>query len=887
MNRRRPSFGARIYGWLLLLLPAPVRRRDREEMLLLFDELWQEAAGGPERLRVAFRTYGRVPAVLLKEWFRESTRPRKGSIAVWFGSLRFDFRVGARALAKTPLPTSIAIGTVAAAIALTTLTLSTVYGTLLRPLPFESAERVMAISWVNADFEARDLQYYRDRQTAFERVEAYTRRRVSVLGLSDFPESVQAAFVTASALAHLGVAPVLGRLFPAGEGLTEPVEHVVLGYDLWLNRYAGDPAVIGRRLRVDGHDLEILGVMPEGFAFPVMQSMWLPLDVGFGDGPGSGRSFSVFGRLNGDRSQSYAASEAEAIAEGLRTDFPSGNPPEGAIVTPFARRHLPEGIDSLLFVILGSVVAVLLIACSNLTNLLLARATIRRREVAICGALGASRARIVQQFLVEALVLSMAGTALGLCLALLGLDVLTDAVSNVRLPYWVEYRVDGPILAITASLMIGVALFAGTVPAIRALRGDARPALGNGDRGSSAGQIGRAGSALVTAQITLSLALLVAAGLLIKSAIRLDTMDRGFDTEEVLAAQINLSEVGHPNPDRVFLNLVEELEALPSIDQAALARNAPGTGGTFAWDIWVQGEEYGPRVPTADGKNIGHGYFETLGIDLLEGRDFTSTESLYSRAEGGPHVVIVNRLFAQRHLGSSPVGRRIQFGSHDPEEPWYTVVGVVEDGYVGSNAGGIGLTTDSNEQMYIPWGAAQYRSGTLLLRTRGEPEASISDVRAILAQIAPNTPLTDPSRLTHRVEETTWAFGLFGRAFTAFGAVALLISMAGLYGVIAFNMSQRRREMGTRMALGADSGAIVRLSLYDGSIQLLLGMAFGSLAGFLLATALESVTFGVSVGDAQVYAYAIGLVGLAGGLATLIPSLSTARLDPLEALRSE
>jgi hypothetical protein len=342
----------------------------------------------------------------------------------------------------------------------------------------------------------------------------------------------------------------------------------------------------------------------------------------------------------------------------------------------------------------------------------------------------------------------------------------------------------------------------------------------------------------------------------------------------------------HPDAGLFFQTLVDELEALPSVDQAAVARSAPGTGATFAWDVWVDGEEYGPaNIPTADGKNIGRGYFEAMGLDFVEGRDFTPDESRFVQGRSPPTVVIVNRTFAQRHLGPARIGRRVQFGAYDPEAPWFTVVGVVEDGYVGSRSGGIGLHAGAEEQMYIPWGLVPYRDAALLVRTRGEPEASLPEVRALLSELAPGVPLVEPAQLSRRIEETTWASSLFARIFTAFGMTALLMAVVGLYGVIAFDVGQRRKELGTRIALGASPAGIVRLSMREGAIQTGIGLVIGSFLGLLLADALQAVIFQVGTWDRSVYLVAIAVVSVAALTASLAPALTASRLDPQTALR--
>jgi predicted permease len=901
MNPWESRFASRIFRALLCLCPRDLRsNRDPGEF---FDEMLAEEFARSGRVgagRFCLLSYMDVLATAAARWCRLlaarrarlskrlTGSGRDGRMRNWIASIRADLGVGVRSLRKTPTTTTIAVATVAISIALTTLVFSAIQGALLRPPPFRDGERVMAVDWIDADFEASDFTYFRSRQSAFERVDGYFRARVTVEGLAEYPESLPAAVVTASSLDHLGVPPSLGALFPEGEGETRAVEHVVVGFGIWQSRFGGSNDVLGRRITVEGNELEIVGVMPDGFAFPVSESIWIPMDLTYGSGPGSGRSFSAFGRLSEGRSPADAEVEATAIAEEIGAQNILSTPPTGATVEPFARRHLPPGIQTPLYLMLATVVLVLLVACANLANLLVARSLVRRGEVALRGALGAGQGRLAQQFLVEAALVSGAGTVIGLMGAAQSVGMLNRAVVDVQLPYWVEFRVDGAVLVFTTLLMVTVALAAGAWPAVSAARCRIAAVLRSGGRGSTGG-LGRTGSALVAGQISLSLALLIGAGLLIKSVTALGALDFGYDADNVLTAQISVPPQAAPNAGDFFLTLVSELEALPGIEQAALTRNAPGTGETFAWDVWIEGEERGsaPNAPAADGKNIGHGYFEALGMEIFEGRDFTADEARFDPAADGPYLVIVNRTFAQRHLGPSAVGRRVQFGARDPEAPWFTVIGVVADGYVGSRSGGIGLPASPQRQMYIPWGLVPYRSGTLLLRTRSTPEAVLPEVRTLLAEIAPGVPLIDPAPLTDRIRESTWAFALFGSVFSAFGLVALIMSAGGLYGVIAFEAAQRRRELGMRMVLGASPVGIIGLSVQDGARKILVGVLAGAALALFFAANLRSLVFGVDTRDPLVYATAIGLVCVTGLLACLVPALAVSRLDPLTALRQD
>jgi predicted permease len=823
------------------------------------------------------------------ERMRERTREARG--VMFMEALLWDLPRAARSLGSSWIVSTTAVVTIALGVALTTTTFSVVHGILLDPLPYPGADGLMAVSLTLAEdgsaqpeFEALDLRDFRDRQTSFESVEGYSRRSVALTDTDRFVQSLPAGIVTAGALEALGVPPLLGRTFRPGEDFTANIGQVVLGHDTWLERYGGDAAILGRTITVDERNLEVIGVMPMGFTFPVAEELWLPMDF---DMPttdrGSGRSFEVFGRLRPGLGAEAAAAEAAAIVRQVSEES-AGPPTLGAAVYPLAERHLPGGIGPMLRVMFAAVLGVLLIACANVANLLLARTLTKGREVSVRAALGAPRHRIGQHFLLESLILSALGCLLGLGLAVLGVEAVDTSFASLPLPSWVDVTLSAPAVGLVALLVVLVAAGAGALPALYAVRAEAAPALRHGGRGSTVGRVRGWGGLLVSAQVALSSALLIGAGLLIRSVVELRSYDLGYDAGRILAADFRLPASDYPTPDErsvLFVELLERASALPGATGASIVRSAPGTGPTFSWDFAVEGEDYPTDVhPTANGVPVAHGYFAAMGIELIQGREFTADESRF----GTRPALVVNETLARRYLGSSAVGRRVRMGAEDDEAPWMTVVGVVRDTYVGSRSGGIGLDPAPVPQMYVSWGVAPYSSGTLLVSSENDPTALAAAVRELLRDVGPTVPLYNASPLDERIAETTWAFGLFGTVFTVFGLLALVLSAVGLYGVMAFSVAQHRREMSVRMALGAHAGSIMASQLTEAGRRVALGVGAGFLLSLFVGRGLRALLFGVEPFDLAVNAVVLATVAGTGLLAALVPALRAARTEPAESL---
>lgn len=848
--------------------------------------LRSEMSEGPRRgvafllgsLADALAVAGRgLIASLVREW-RSAFAPSSGP------------RLAFRSLARTPGMMTLTVVTIAIGVGLTTVGFNVVYGVLLRPLPFSDPDQLVAIELQRADgrqgapdFEALDLLELRERQSSFAGVDGYYRRSATLTDQDGYPRKVATGVVTATALSRLGVEPLLGRTFRPGEDFTGSIDWVVLGHDIWSERYAGDTQILGRTLMIDGQRAVVVGVMPEGFRFPVNEDMWVPMDFALPTiDRGSGRSFSVFGRLSSGVDAGSAETEVSAIMAAIAAENPETHPPLSAEVVPLADRHLPPGVRSMLAALLLALGAVFLIACANAGNLVLARSIGRRQEHAVRSALGGTHGHALGSAFAEALVLAVIGCGLGGSLAWFVMDPIQASLPDFGLPFWVDFSMGLAGLGLLASLGVIVVALCGTTAALQSAPTRIGQVLRQGSRDGKANGIGRAGQALVVVQIAMSFAVLVGGGLLFESLIRLRLEDRGYDGQRVLAVDLRLPETLFSNEERgaFFDQLLRDGTQLQGIEGVAIARGAPGTGPTFDWPFSVVGEPSSSEgLPRADGVPVSRGYFGTLDIELVEGRDFTPEESVY----GSEPALIVNRVLAEQYLSGDAVGRRIQIGG-DVNDPGLQVVGVVADTYVGSSSGGFGLRPVGTPQMYLSWGAAPYLGGTLLVRTEGPASLALSSLREFLQAQSAEVPLADARNLDALVVESTWAFGLFGSLFGGIGLAALVMAGVGLFGVLSFNVKRRQSEMGIRLALGANPAGIALLVVRRAAVQLMVGIALGGVLSLGIARSVRALLFGVNALDLSVYGTILGTMVFAAALAVAWPARTAARQDPAVSL---
>lgn len=813
-----------------------------------------------------------------------------------------DLRYGVRMLFRTPTLSSVSILTMGLGIGLVTFTFSIVYGAVLRPVPVRDADRLVVVTATipergvdRMSLPMADFVAFRDQSTAFETLAAAYAGTVNIAGDEGPPQRFDGAFMTANGIDILGVPPFLGRTFQPGEDVPGAEGTLVLGYDVWRNQFAADEAIIGRRVRANGENMTIIGVMPPGFRFPFDQEMWLAYRGEWEGLPRrEGSFFEAYGYLKEGATMETAREEVQIIAARLASEFPGTNEGISANVQPYKEAYMPREITSVLWLMLGATVGVMLIACANVANLLLARASLRARDVAVRTALGANRMRIVRQLLTETLVLGALGGVVGLVIAYVSTDLFNTALVDIQKPYWIDIRTDVPALLFTGGITLLAAMAAGTVPALRVSGASVGDVLRDESRGSSSLRIGRTTGVLVVGELAVSCALLIAAGFMVQSVINAQTMDLGFNPRSLMTARVGLFETEYPTRDdrqQFFRELYTRLNEESGVRSAALTSNLP-SGGTGRWNFAVEGESYetDAEYPVTNGAQISAGFFDTMGSSLIAGREFRLAETFWSSDTEGQiePVTIVNKSFADKYLPETdPLGKRVRLGVSDSENPWMRIVGVVPDQYVGGGVGGIGNDQVPPEQIYYPLAQADLRFMSMVLRSEGAPDGLANQARRVVTSIDPNLPIYFVAPMDQVLRDNSWAISLFGSLFTIFGAAALFLAAVGLYGVMSFSVAQRRQEMGVRMALGAEARDILRIIFRRVGVQLAIGLTIGVGLAYAASGPLRFIMFGVETTEVKVYAAVVVTLVATGLLATFFPAHRATRVDPVTALRPD
>jgi predicted permease len=798
-----------------------------------------------------------------------------------------DLRYAGRMLIKSPWMSATSSGALALGIAVTAVMFSIVYGALMRGLPFEGGDRIMMLQRTlrggTMSGSIHDYLDWREQQTSFESLAAHFEGTVNVRW-TDRPERFDGAFITANGFAALGVQPILGRTFREDEDEAGAPMVLILSHHVWMDRFGGSPDALGQVVKVNGEQAEIVGVMPEGFLFPTQQDVWVPLRMNALALPrGQGQGLTVYGKLREGVSEDQAMTELSGIAARLAREYPDANEGVGVTLGSFHEQAVGDDAPALLFAMLGVVSLVLLIACANVANLLLARAAARTKEVGIRTAMGASRWRVVSQMVAEALALALVAAVVGSGLAWLGIEWFDRAIEGTDPPFFLVFKLDVPILLFILGVSVLAAVVAGGIPALKSSGLDVGSVLKDESRGSSSLRIGRLTKILVVGEIAMSMALLVAAGLMTKSITTLRDYDFGFDGDAVFTARVGLFESEFPDAASRALfyeDLRRRVADAPGIQASSLATILPGVGSNFS-TFGVEGEAYvdDRDYPGARWGQVDPGYFRTLGVDVSMGRDFEPSDAIDAEP-----VAIVNASFAQRFLGEgSPLGRRFRPGRAEDDGPWLTVVGVVPDLWMQ----GAGNLDGDPEGYYVPVAQSDARFMSILARGPADPMDLTAAVRDAVGAANADTPIYFVETLAGRIAENTWVYNVFGVLFMIFGAVALALASIGLYGVMAFSVGRRTPEVGIRMALGAQRSQVRSLILKQGVIQTLLGVGLGFGLAVLVARTLGMVLFEVSPNDPAVFGIvALMLVGT-GIAASMIPARRATRVDPLVALRSE
>ncbi len=809
-----------------------------------------------------------------------------------------ELRYAARALLKRPGFSVVAVLTLALGIGANTAIFSVVNATLLRPLPFKDPERVvmiwgflpkMADTTDKLPNSAPNFLGLKSQSQSFERLAAFRSWSWQMTGGSE-AELLRGARVSADFFEAVGAGPILGRAFTAEEDLPNRAPVAIISHGLWQRHFGGDPNVLGKTIMLTGQNAAVVGVMPEGFQFPgganmlpglqfaLQNDVWMPLAITDEERERHGNlNLATIGRLKPGVSATQGEAELRAIQQGL----PLGTIGFTLNVLPL-HQQMVGTIRKPLLVLLATVALVLLIACANIANLLLARATSRQKEIAIRAALGAGRRRIVGQLLTESLLLSLTGGAIGLLLAVWGNSLLVSVIPR-EVPRINDVGVDARILLFTLAISIVTGLIFGLLPALQASRFDLNRSLKEGVRGmtSGAGQ-NRLRSLLVVSEVAMALVLLIGAALLMKSFIRLLDVNPGFNPENVLTFEIQLPNLPPSRYERseeqttFFQQLMTRLQALPGVENAGGVLSLPLSGAHESTDVFLEGQEttLAAQRPTADYTMVTPDYFATLQIPLLQGRYFTAQDK-----RDGSLVIIINDTFAERLWpGQNPIGKRMRIGFEEKQREVIGVVGSVKQ---------MSLDAEPRPAMYMPHLQAPTPGLTLLVRTRGEPLSMAAAVRQEVRAIDKDVPVTQVQTM-EKVLGASVAQPRFSMLVVGlFAALALVLSAVGIYGVMAYAVSRRAHEIGVRMALGAGANQVLKLVLKDGMTLALAGIAIGLLGAFALTRLMASLLFGIGAKDPATFVSVAVFLALVAFIACYIPARRATKVDPLVALRNE
>jgi putative ABC transport system permease protein len=800
-------------------------------------------------------------------------------------TLRQDLQYGARMLVKKPGFTLVATIALALGIGANTAIFSVVNAVLLRPLPFAEPDRLVRIWESNPgrgwpEFSASEPNYYdwARQNEVFEQVAALQGATFNLTGTGE-PERIIGVFATANIFQTLGVAPVYGRSFLDEEDRPGAPRVVILSHAIWQRQFGADTALVGKTINLNGESSTVVGVLPAEFRFTSGTELWVPLARKLAESNRSNHILSVFARLKPGVTLEQAEANMATIAGRLEQQYPASNAGWGVRLRSFYDWAVPEQTRRSILVLLGAVGFVLLIACSNVANLLLARATTRQREMAIRLALGASRARVMRQLLTESLLLAALGGFVGVLLALWGTDVLASSTS-INISRLEEARLDARVLGFTLLTSLATGLIFGLAPAWHASKPNLNETLKEGGRSGRGGAARhRLHGALVIGETALALVLLVSAGLMIRSFAHLQNVPLGFAPENVMTMQINLpvSKYGE-NQGRVdfFNQLLERVRTVPGVVDAAAITQVPFSGGNWAMEVKLEGGDAATdgAALSADARAITPAYFKTMGIPLISGRDFTEQDQGNS-----PLTLIVSESFASRYWpNEDPIGKRFRAGTGNPLG---TVIGVV------GNVRNLSLDNEGRPAFYFANGHIGMPGLTVAVRAAAHPETLTAALRAQVSSLDRDLPVYN-IRTMERIVSDAAGQPRFQTALLAlFGVVALILAAVGLYGVMAYSVTERTHEIGVRMALGAQTSDVLKLIIKQGMTLTFVGVAMGLIAAFVLTRLLKSLLYGVSATDPLVFAI-ISLVLLSVALvACAIPARRAMKVDPGVALRYE
>ena len=805
-----------------------------------------------------------------------------------------DIRYAARGLLKQPVFTAIVLLTLGLGIGASTAIFSVVNSVLLRNLPYRQPDRIVAIQELSekgtrVQVTSANFLDWRAQNTVFEHLAAI-RVTTSNLALADYAERIDIAQTSANFFEVFGVTPTYGRFFiPTDEQAGhEPV--VILSDGLWRSRFGSDPGLVGKPIKLDGRNYTVIGIAPPRFQYPDKTEAWLPplklvpelfpdQDVTQTRGMGY---LAAVALLKPGVSLPQAAAEMETITSRLRQQYPESNNNRFNKVVSL-HRHLVGDTDTMLWLLLGAVTFVLLIACANVANLLLANAASRQKEIAIRTALGASRFRVVRQLFTESALLALAGGAVGLLLSVWGVPLITKLLPR-EFPRLDEIQIDWRVLGFTLAASVLTGLLFGLAPVFHLTRFGVHDAMKESSHGAG-GSVHRSRlrHALIVAEVALSVVLLAGAGLLFRSFLQLQSVNAGFTPEQVLTARLSPSgEKFKTDSDYIkyYENVLARIGALPGVREAGVINTLPlQKGPTFRFRVEGRAPLPIDKWPPANYRSVSPNYFHVLNIPVLQGRPFTDRDN-----EQAPTVLLVNQSIAEKYFpGENVVGKRINFGRTDSNQQpiWREIVGVVAD------VKNMELKEQPEPEIYFSSLQSPFEAMSIVIRSSVEPGSLAGAVRGAVAEVDKTVPVADIETMDRIVTESVMQPRFNMVLLGLFSAIALVLSAAGIYGVTSYTVTQRTHELGIRLALGAQLGDVLRLILKQGLAVILIGVAIGLAAAFVLTRLLRTLVFGISTNDPLTFIGITLLLSVVALIACYMPARRATKVDPLVALRYE